>query len=395
MKRFLVTFVAIMLLFVNSLLANAAANSPYCRISYDSNVGCNTVKYFSYDKKDVAHYDASRFVKFYDGKILLGNSNTLITSTHKLGTNPGWIPDGTYLVWLETDNSFKGHHFATGQTVKLADNVLSIGINADSMAETVTFADGKSVAISTLLPNSAPPQEPPKVQPIPSIPPKQPSNRLLKEWTDEKGRENFEFGKNKLVVAGKNVYFNNFKISELCNSGVKFVGIDSSYKVYLYEDASCSYYRFAPKNLFVPKKIQFAKKGKLVSVVNDTNGFLTKIITTTGTFGLSQLSKKATWKPTISYAINKADYCTYYLAKSTKSYTLRKKGSCLYLGKKLIAKGISKKSNAFGFAGKKIYYCKNGKFYRAKIASPYKAGVIKDAKKITYSPKNGQVIIKK
>ena len=107
------------------------------------------------------------------------------------------------------------------------------------------------------------------------------------------------------------------------------------------------------------------------------------------------LPKKATWKPTISYAINKADYCTYYLAKSTKSYTLRKKGSCLYLGKKLIAKGISRKSNAFGFAGKKIYYCKNGKYYCAKIANPYKATVMKAAKKITYSPKNGQVIIKK
>lgn len=375
-------------------IAKAATNPPYCRISYDSSLGCNTVKYYAYDKSGVARYDASRLIKFYDRKILLGTSNTVVTSKHKAGTNPAWILDGSYLVWQETDESFHAHKYATGENIKLADKILAIGINSDSMAETVTLADGKSVKISTLISEStSTPQKPTQTPSTPSSVPK--TNKKIKEWTDSLGREHFKFGKNELIVDGKNIFFNNFKISELCNSGVKFIGIDSSYYVYLYEDASDSYYQFSPKNIFVPKKISFPKKGKLLSVINDSNGFLKKIVTTSGTFSIKELTKPATWKPPISYAINKANYCTYYIAKTTKSYTLKRKGSSLYLGKKLIARGISKGSNAFGFKGKNLYYAKNGKIQEAKISNPKKAHVVKGAKKITFSKKNGQVILKK
>ena len=372
----------------------ASANTPYCRISYDSSLGCNTVKFYSYNKSGVAQYDASRLVKFYDGKILLGTSNTVLTSNHKAGTNPAWTSDGSYLVWHETDDSFHGHNYTTGENVKLADKISAIGINSDSMAETVTLSDGKSVTINTLISGaSSTPQKPVET---PSTPVTKPVNqKKLKEWTDAKGREHFQFGKNELIVYGKNVFFNDFKISEICNSGVKFIGIDTSYRVYLYEDASDSYYRFSPKNMFVPKKISFPKKGKLVSVNRNDNGYLKEIVTTAGTFKISQLTKTSQWKPAISYVINKADYCTYYIAKSTKKYTLTRKGSSLYLGKKLIAKSIDKKSKAFGFKGKNIYCRKDGKIYMSKIKNPTKWTLVKGGKKITFSTKNGQVIIKK
>ena len=87
------------------VVANAADTDPYCRISYDAALGCNTVKYYSYIGGK-AKYDARRLVKFYSGQLLLGTSNTLVTNKHKEGTNPAWTPDGAYLTWQETDNSF-------------------------------------------------------------------------------------------------------------------------------------------------------------------------------------------------------------------------------------------------------------------------------------------------
>ena len=108
-KKFLTTIlVAIMVVcnFAPAAPANAASTDPYCRISYDSNVGCNTVKYYYYVGGN-ARYDASRLVKFYDSKILLGTSNTEVTGNHKAGTNPAWNNNGSYLVWIESDNSLQ------------------------------------------------------------------------------------------------------------------------------------------------------------------------------------------------------------------------------------------------------------------------------------------------
>ncbi len=368
------------------------ANLPYCRISYDSSVGCSTNKYYYYNKNNVACYDAARLVKFYDSKILLGTSNTLVTSKHKSGTYPVWVPDGSYLVWQENDNSLNARNFATGQNFKLADNITSIGINTESMGETVTFSDGKSVTIASLFTGANVPAPTPK----PSTPAPAPAVKKLNEYTDSKGREIFEFGKNKVMVDKKDVYFNDFKISEVCNSGVRFLGITTSYNVYLYEDESESYYKFSEDNIFVPEKLQFPNNGKLISVNNDPNtNFLKEIVTTTGTFKPSELTKTKKWKPAISYAINKEDYCTYYIKGTTKKYTLTRKGTSLYLGKKKIAKGIDKGKNAFGFKDKKLYYRKDGKIREATIKKPKKSTIVKDFKKITFSKKNGQVVLKK
>lgn len=397
-KKILVVIIATLMLLASIVLeVEAAATNPYCRISYDSAVGCNTVKYYSY-KNDIARYDATRLVKFYDGKILLGTSNTVVTTNHKSGTNPAWTTDGSHLVWIDSENTLWARSYSTNQNVSLRNNVSSLGLNAESMVETVSFADGKSVAISTLLSDTTTtpvePEETPTTEQ--NQPSSQPSTKSqLTEWTDNKGREHFSFGSNKLVVYKADVYLNKFKISELCNSGVRFVGVDSSYRVYLYEDASNSYYRFDPKNIFVPKKIRFANKGTLLSVITDSNGFVTKVVTTSGTYKLSQLTKKTRWQPPISYVINKSGYCTYYVAKSSKKYTLSLKGQKLYLGKKLIATGINKKSSSFGFANKKIYYVKNGKIYSANLATPKKATFEKNGKKLTYSSKNGFVKIAK
>lgn len=381
-----------LLTLVNLVPTPVKAAAPYCRISYDSSVGCNTNKYYYYDKNNVARYDATRLVKFYDGKILLGTSNTLVTSKHKSGTNPVWVLNGSYLVWQETDTSFNARNFATGQNFKIADNVSAIGINAENMGETVTFSDGKSVTIASLLTSANVPTPTPK----PSTPTPAPALERLKEYTDSRGREIFEFGKNKVIVDKKDVYFNDFKISELCNSGVRFLGIYTSYSVYLYEDESESYYEFPEDNIFVPKKLQFPNNGKLVSVNNDPNtGFLKEIVTTTGTFKPSELTKAKKWKPAISYAINKADYCTYYIKGTTKKYKLTRKGTSLYLGKKKIAKGIDKGENAFGFKGKNIYCHKDGKICEASIKKPKKWKTVKDVKKIAFSKKNGQVVLKK
>ena len=130
----------------------ASATSPYCRISYDTSMGCNTVKYYSYIK-GIAQYDASRLVKFYDGKVLLGTSETVVTTNHKLGTNPSWITDGSFLIWQEADAdlSLCARGYSDGINRTIATGVTSISLNAESMVETVSFADGTSKSIKDLL----------------------------------------------------------------------------------------------------------------------------------------------------------------------------------------------------------------------------------------------------
>ncbi len=372
----------------------ASATSPYCRISYDTSMGCNTVKYYSYIK-GIAQYDASRLVKFYDGKVLLGTSETVVTTNHKLGTNPSWITDGSFLIWQEADAdlSLCARGYSDGINRTIATGVTSISLNAESMVETVSFADGTSKSIKDLLGStSSAPAPTPVPVPVPTPAPVTTTPPAIKEWTDSVNRDHFKFGKNELIVDGKKIYLNDYLISELCNSGVRFVGIDNQNRVYLYEDRSACFYRFNTKNIFKPIKMKFATGAKLLSVEKNSNGYITKVVTSAGTFSIKQLVADKKWYPKKSYVMNKHGYCVYYMSESSKTYTLTIKGNNLYLGKKLIVKGISRKTDSFGFKGKYIRYIKNGYDCQVKISNPKKVTILKKGvKKYTYSKKDGTV----
>ncbi len=392
--KLIATLMAILTLVTLVPCTVSASNEPYCMISFDASLGCNTVKYYSYSS-NTFRQDTARLVKFYDGKILLGTNDTLLTSSHKAGTNPAWTPNGNYLSWFDNNNSFCLRNYKTGE-MRYFSEVSNIKLNAESMVSSVILADGSVKSVTELLSDSTSNVTPPS--PTSPSSPSSPStknpikNPAVQQWTDSAGREHYKFGKNKVIVDGHDVYLNDYKISELCNSSVRFVAIDSSNRVYLYEDKTASLYRFKVVNIFKPSRIKFAKGTKLQRIELNSNGYLTKIVTTSGTFTVKQLAVDKTWYPKKNYAINKKGYCTYYLAETSKTYTLRLKGTKLYLNKKVIAKGITRKTESFGFKGKFLYYVKAGKRYEAKISSPKMAKVTKTGiKKLTYSKKDGCV----
>lgn len=395
-KRFLIVILAMAVLLVNLAPSVQAAktNPPYCRISYDAALKTNALRYYFY-KKNIAQEDSSRLVQFNGkGTIKLGTKEKIITKKHKPGTNPAWISDGSYLVWLETDNSISALEFKTGKIRKIAENVSVLNLNAETMAESVTFKDGTTKSIKALLSANTPAVTPDNgTVTVPSPKPTPSPDKKIKEWTDSTGRHHFKFGKNEVIVDNKNIYLNDYRISELCNAGVRFVGIDSKDRVYLFEDKTVSFYRFKVSNIFKPDKIKFAKGTKLQTVVTNKSGYMTKVVTSSGTFTIKQLVADKTWYPKKNYAMNKKGYCTYYLANSSKTYTLTLKKGKLYLGKKLIAKGITRKTESFGFYKKYIRYVYKGKAWQKKIGSKKKATVWKkNVKKLTYSKKNGEAI---
>lgn len=403
----------------------ATAESPYCRISYDAAVGCNTVKYYSY-VGGKAKYDASRLVKFYNGQLLLGTSNTLVTSKHKDGTNPAWTPDGSYLIWQETDDSCWARNYSTGVNQKIATNVLSVGLNAETMAETVSLANGTSskvddlikgatatptptattnptaspAASATVSPTASPvvtasPTATATTPPAATVAPKPttPVANRVEEWTDSANREHFTFNSNEVIVDGSDVYLNDFKISELCDSGVRYIGVDVQNRVYLYEDSSASLYRFSPENVFVPEKIKFGEGCTLKSVTTDeASRYLIEIVTSIGKFTPAQLVADKDWYPNTSYAINKAGYCTYYLAETDTQYKLTLSNGDLYLGTKKIQSGITRKSESYGFKNDTIYCVRGSLMYGSTLSNPTKWVLLhQNVAKLNYSTKNGMV----
>lgn len=425
--KFIAVVMAVLMLLTTlaPVTANAADTDPYCRISFDAALGCNTVKYFGY-VGGKAKYDASRLVKFYNGQLLLGTSNTLVTSKHKNGTNPAWTPDGSYLIWQETDDSCWARSYSTGVNQKIATNVASAGLNAEHMAETISFANGTSSKIEdlikgakptatptptatpkpTLKPTATPTASPsatPAVTPKPTAtatpvatvtpnPTATPVANKVKEWTDSADREHFEFNSHEVIVDGSDVYFNDFKISELCDSGVRYIGVDVQNRVYLYEDSSASLYRFSPENVFVPEKIKFGERCTLKSVTTDeASRYLIEIVTSIGKFTPAQLVADKPWSPSKNFAINKADYCSYYLVGGA-NYRFSWKDGKLYMGTQLIRDGITRKTGFFAVKDESIYCFEGSILYGATLDNPTKWSIVKqNVAGINYSKENGML----
>ena len=379
---------------------------PYCRISYDteesfqSTKGCYTLRYYAYNaERKFFEESASRLVKYRDGIILLGiNGKNEVTSKHNK-TAPGWNTDSAYLVWQETDNSVSVRNFKTGKTYRIAENVSSLNMNSETMVESVTFLDGTTKSINDLLPSSTATTTPPTTKPAntpntesnsgnSSKPDKtSKSSSKVEEWKDSAGQHHFKFGKNEVIVDGKKIYLNDYRISELCTYGVRFIGIDTSGRVYLYEDKTISLYRFKVSNIFKPDKIKFKKGTKLQNIVTNKKGCMTKVVTSSGTFTVKQLVVDKTWYPKKSYVINKQNYCTYYMAETSKTYTLTLKGNKLYLGKKLVAKGITRKTESFGLYKNYIRYIYKENAYQKKIGSKKATIWKRNVKKLKYDTK--------
>ena len=146
--------------------------------------------------------------------------------------------------------------------------------------------------------------------------------------------------------------------------GVKFMGIDSSYNVYMYE-TNGTLYRFIFGNWYSAEKIVL--DGKFKTMRTDENGFLSTIITDKTTYTLKQLTPSTKWEASYTYAVTKDVYATLYTKGSAKSTTLMLTDGILTLN----GKEVDDKVTAFGFISEsKFCYIRNGKAYTAPISDP-------------------------
>lgn len=368
-KKILAALLAALMLLVNlsPMSAKAAsADSPFCRISYDSNVGCDTVKYYFY-VDGTAKYDASRLVKFYDGKILLGINNTTVTSTHKAGTHPVWTPDGSYLIWIEADLSLWSRAYADGINKKIADSVSSLGLNAESMVETVTFSDNRSssinellntptnsvvsdsaIAVATATPSASTPNQT-------AAPTKAPykknkcKNYLNKSVFYAKGTTNKYVLKrtgNKLYINGKLV------VSGISKNAKDIFGFSKSFYVYFVKN-----HKLYWASKFDPTKHQLLMQNVRSLNFDKKTGFVTTV---------NRLKKKVDYVET-----KKSKAILYQNGKIAHVLKTNKTAKKLYLDGKLVDTSKTKKFNNLGFTEDGSFcYCKGKIPHKAKIELP-------------------------
>lgn len=166
--------------------------------------------------------------------------------------------------------------------------------------------------------------------------------------------------------------------------GSKFIGFDTSYNVYLSEGSTL--YRFKTGKWYSAQKMPL--NGTYKSFKRDTNGFISNIVTSKGSYTIRQLSATGNWTAKKTYAVTKGTYTTLYTKGSSKTHTLRLSSGKLSLDGKLIASNVKK----FGFVNsKKLVYIKSNKIsYYATISKPKTAKKLYSASKsFKFSSSNG------
>lgn len=195
----------------------------------------------------------------------------------------------------------------------------------------------------------------------------------------------FKNGKSYMTIIVKNAKVLNVTANVRLSDnlvGAKFLGIDESYNVYMYENNG-SLYRFKYGSWYSAQKI--ALNGNFRSCSRNENGFISSITTTQKTYSIKQLTTDSKWKASRTYAVNKGSYSTMYIKGSAKSNTLSIKDKVLTLNGKTVAKNVSK----FYFVNKKSFiYSKGSTLYKATLNKPKSVSkVTTKLKKVTL--KNG------
>lgn len=437
---FLLTL-ALMLTSAPVATTRAAEKQPYAH-TYD---WARSMEYYFFGTNGIAVADSSRSVSYPDSTVVLNGK--LLTDRRLAGTQPFWHRPGSHLFWVEIDG-VRIYIFGTRMSVLLPSSAGAILVEgSDGFLGSIKLADGTSLtpeqaiaklpvigpggvvgatatpsAKPTVAPTATPTAKPlvtpsptAKVtaKPVVTVPPaptptSTPHGVLIGKPTatpatatgkvtpflDATGRMHYTFGSHEIIVDGANVYADGIRISELCNSGVRYLGAVPE-GVYLLEDSAGAYYRFSWDNLFCPEKLKFADGCVLLKVIFDDQGYMTHLETSTGTYALSQLVVDEEWAPSFTYAINKTGYCQFYWAESGTGYLLEIKGESLFLGSTLVASGVTKTQNSIGVDIENPGYflvTKGTQTWTAPWSNPTKL-VLKwqNVARLEYSSKNGLV----
>lgn len=452
-KKFFLTLLTLALVLsevpaTTCLRAQAAEKSPYAA-TYGW--AC-TMDYFSYGADGIAVADASRSVSFVDSTVVLNGKQ--LTNHRLAGTQPFWNNGGSHLFWIEADG-IHVYTFGTRTSVLLPNSAgATLAEGVDGFLGNIKLSNGNLLTAEqaiaklpgvvpggivgatptpspTVAPTTTPTVKPsatpvptlspspavsPTASPVVTVPPaltpvpiptSTPHGVLIGKPTatpttasgkvepflDAAGRMHYKYGVHEIIVDGSMVYADGIRISELCNSGVRYLGAVPQ-GVYLLEDSTGAYYRFSWDNLFCPEKLRFADGCILVKVIYDDNGYMKAIETSTGTYSLNQLVVDKEWAPAQTYAMNKFGYCSFYWAETGTGHTLELKEKSLFLdGTLQVASGAIKVSEGFGAQKGYLVVQKGTQAFRAPWSNPTQLTLWKqNVAKLEYSSSNGLVV---
>lgn len=380
--------IAILCCTTQTTVSAATANMPYSYNWVDDSNGNKHIQFYEYTKNT---YMITRRVIIKNKNVYSYTGELMYTSVKEAG----YSSSGDLYVILSTGNVEKMTY--TGKKVSYKVNAVKLNFDAEDLVTTVLvtgkgnvkLADLASVANPTPTPSPSPSPTPANPTPTPANPtptptPSKSKNRVERTATSSGQRITaYKDNKSKLkiLVAGSKVLNEtaSVRLSDT-TKGAKFLGIDTSYSVYLYEKNG-TLYRFKFGSWYSAETMKL--NGSFVSSKNDSNGFLNSITTNKGTYKVSSLNKPSVWKAKKTYAVNKTSYVTLYTKGTTTSKTLNLKNGNLYLNGKKVTNKVTK----FGFVNaKKFVLIKSGKVFTANITTPTKLKAVNRKKKGTFKP---------
>lgn len=379
--------IAIITIFMlcHSIPVHAATTPEPFGFTYSDSANGRTVYYFhvytggAY-KSFKEFYSKGNYVYFGDGRLVCN------TSKGPGAMYQGYDKNGNFYI-INKDSSLTVVSTQNKISVLMKTGATKLNYNISDIAITVTTSSGRKY-----LPNLEPAPEVDDDDTFEPEPIKKPANRvdIYTNSANELVYEAYKSGKVKtqIVVSsnGKRV-LNSTDHVRLTDTllGAKFLGFDSSYNVYLYEKDTL--YRFKAGKWYSAEKLSLA--GTYKNFSKDSNGFITKIVTTKNSYTIKQLTTSSKWKAKKTYAVKKSGYITLYTRGSTATHTLTLKSHKLSLNGKSIATGVSK----YGFVngGKKLIYTKGKKVYTALLSNPKKAKLLSSSGKSLYTNSIGLV----
>lgn len=292
-KKILATILALVLLStgLTSVAFAAVTTDPYGHYYYDETQKQEIVTFSQYDKNDEAYYVVER--THYGGSMIWGDGFTRNDLKGTAYENIGYASDGA-LWYVNNKNelfrkargSYTFELMLTGASYLKADRELTKG---DDILKSVITTNGSSKLLKDLKPEVD--------QPSPGGPDKSKGNYVVMGTTTDRTKSFMEAYKNSkveftLYTRGANVWHHqaNVLLSDEA-MGLKFLGIDENYNVYLYE-ISGFIYKFVNGKWNVAVSSNSKYSGEVYCFNYDKYGFAYEVVTTTGTYKLKDIFNK-------------------------------------------------------------------------------------------------------
>lgn len=374
MKRFSIirSFIALMLAMTCILGCTATAfaanadNLPYGYTYDDAASGRTVYKYFSYNNSKDS-YVAKRTFYSSGNTVCFSNGNVVTNASAGTGYRyNGFSTDGIFYAitskgeLLGIGGNNKVITVLSSGAIELCYNTDDLAVSVSTSSGTKSLSDWKDVSDSGNNNNNNQPN-------VPTTPNQYDRVEVYTNSAEEMVYDAYKGNTLKVSIVlssnGKHILnaTEGVRLSDILK-GVKFMGIDTDYNVYMYE-TNGTLYRFKFGNWYSAEKVVL--DGAFKTYKTDKNGFISQIVTDKTTYNLKQLTISDKWKASKTYVVTKDTYATLYIKDTVESTTLALANGVLTLNGKEVDDTVS----AFGFISDTTFcYIRNGRVYKAPIS---------------------------